>query len=49
MQAELGIEPKTIEQRHQEYLIRKAEELRRGQELAQLKLRMKHPPLRRKV
>lgn len=37
LQAELGIEPRTLEQRHQDYLKRKAEEQRRAEELARIK------------
>lgn len=37
LQKELGIEPRTLEQRHQDYLKRKEEEQRRAAELEKLK------------
>jgi 5'-deoxynucleotidase YfbR-like HD superfamily hydrolase len=36
LQAEFGITPRTLEQRHQDYLARKAEEARRAAELEKL-------------
>lgn len=45
LQIELGVEPKTIEQRHQDYLKRQAEEQRRQEELKKLEQRIgKHRP-----
>ncbi len=34
LQAEFGITPRTLEQRHQDYITRKAEEARKAEELA---------------
>jgi hypothetical protein len=45
LQIEMGVEPKTIEQRHQDYLQRQAEEQRRQEELKKLEQRIgKHRP-----
>lgn len=51
LQKELGIEPRTLEQRHQDYLKRKAEEQRRIAELEKLKALTgtRRPPPRWKV
>ena len=46
LQLELGVESKTIEQRHQDYLQRRAEEQRRQEELKILQQRIgQHRPL----
>lgn len=51
LQQELGIEPRTIEQRYQDYLKRQAEEQRRAAELEKLKATTgnRRPPPRWKV
>ena len=51
LQLELGVEPKTMEQRYQDYLQRQAEEQRRQEELKKLEQVIgKHrPPPRWKV
>lgn len=51
LQKEFGIEPKTIEQRYQDYLDRKAEENRRQEQLRQLEqtLGARRPPPKWKV
>ena len=51
LQKELGIEPRTLEQRHQDYLKRKAEEQRQAEELAKIKALagQRRPPPRWKV
>jgi len=51
LQKEFGIEPKTIEQRYQEYLTRKAAEEQKQAELAKLNQQIIHrrPPPKWKV
>lgn len=51
LQKEFGIEPKTIEQRYQEYLTRKAEEEQKQAELAKLQAitGQRRPPPKWKV
>lgn len=46
LQIEFGITPRTIEQRHQDYLSRKAEEARRAEELKKLnsQVGLRRPP-----
>jgi isopentenyldiphosphate isomerase len=51
LQQELGITPRTIEQRHQDYLARKAEEQRIKEELDKIQALTGHrrPPIKWKV
>ena len=51
LQIELGIEPKTIEQRYQDYLVRQEEKEKQRQELEKLKtlVQNRRPPPRWKV
>lgn len=51
LQKEFGIEPKTIEQRYQEYLIRKSAEEQKQLELAKFNQQLAHrrPPPKWKV
>lgn len=51
LQAEFGIKPRTLEERHQDYLKRKAEEAQQQEEITRLKqlTGQKRPPPKWKV